>query len=707
MESKPVVGRETTEQVLSNQIYGSKTDFQAQLTEASRGYTRTGDTQVLAFDYNVYGNGQSASTDAASIIRPGDAGRVNPIDQVAKQAADIINAGTLKAQDFTTSVNREFATRGLVPPLALDGATALARMEAPTKPVNPQERVTPADAQLRPADAQVRPADAGIQPEKTGTVNEAQKKLTDTLFDKNATPEQKLAAARELSKQGVTNVEFTDANGKKQSVRLETVPAGKNEMVHIFMKGEDGRERVVARGIHKADGTFQQQRDANGNFVSYEGSGAKAFNELNVQQATLRNKNGDTSTYQKGDQPPPPPDQKDKPPVPPDKKDVPPVPPDKKDVPPDKKDVPPDNKEQAEQKIREQQLKDMAAERQKLTDHARQKMDAASFRKFQEDMQRLEDRAKRGETSVQEVTNTYKQVDRLLETDSKVSTVKPEDRVRLAQNIMYHAGDPKNIDQGQYPTCNVTASQERLFTKNPSKAAEMITTTALTGEWKSPDGKVTVKLPDESLKPRRESMAGRPNEDNPNGYDRSHATQILNQVMINDITMRRQPPQTYQQRVDTDLDGRTRLDPDDKGYRYVDSTGKRLPDDSGPNMDELSDQVKRLQGDRAHIVGYDGGDKFYTVKTREDLHRVLSEMKNAKPPKLPAVLLVDANHPDFNGLQPNTTKASWHTLSVTDYDPKTGKVTLSNQWGKNRDTTVSLDKALEYTKEYPRTPRRK
>lgn len=94
-----------------------------------------------------------------------------------------------------------------------------------------------------------------------------------TLFSKDATDEQKLATVRDLAKSGVTELNYRDGSGHDHKLRLELESAGKQQMVHLFTQGADGKEHTALRGISKADGSFEHERDRSGKFVDYHGRG--------------------------------------------------------------------------------------------------------------------------------------------------------------------------------------------------------------------------------------------------------------------------------------------------------------------------------------------------------------------------------------------------------------------------------------------------
>lgn len=111
----------------------------------------------------------------------------------------------------------------------------------------------------------------GTQLATTNDQSEKNKANLSTLMSADAKPEDRLRAARELAQGGMTNVSGRAQDGTTYNMRLELEPAGAREMVHVHMTGPDGRERVALRGIARADGSFEQERDSRGRAVSYEG----------------------------------------------------------------------------------------------------------------------------------------------------------------------------------------------------------------------------------------------------------------------------------------------------------------------------------------------------------------------------------------------------------------------------------------------------
>ncbi len=160
----------------------------------------------------------------------------------------------------------------------------------------------------------------------------------------------------------------------------------------------------------------------------------------------------------------------------------------------------------------------------------------------------LEAFQKRADVTQTEKDKVYGQLGKLLEAKE---TKLPEDdktrptflRTTLAQYLLFHAAHPQKIDQGRFNTCNVTTLAERFFTRNPSIAAEIAVTTAVTGEWVDPSDKKVIKIDRESLRPSENTTTWVPLKDGARSFD----TQLLNVVMVNDAVQRDHPPRKYLQ----------------------------------------------------------------------------------------------------------------------------------------------------------------
>lgn len=344
----------------------------------------------------------------------------------------------------------------------------------------------------------------------------------------------------------------------------------------------------------------------------------------------------------------------------------------------------------------------LTAPREALDRAAQQRFGPTSneYKSFAENMKRFEDRARTAGVSPEEIADTYRQTERLLTAEN--AKLPLEERKVLAQNIMYHAADPKNIDQGIYNTCNVCTIQETLFTKHPSITAEMVATAALDGQWRSRDGKI-IKIAPESLVPMPESRVHPPADG-----DRSYATQVINNILVNDVVQRRLPANFYQQ-LSKNPDGTPTGS--DTGERLLFENGQECQRDAQDNIvrengiplreptltsADMAVLFERLTGERRIILTNSATDNDPDLKmfrSKEEFEESLQELKFSG--KLPAIIMVDANHPAFGGEGGDS--AGWHVVCITGYDYETGMVQISNQWGSEGDRAISIADLYEST----------
>ncbi len=163
--------------------------------------------------------------------------------------------------------------------------------------------------------------------------------------------------------------------------------------------------------------------------------------------------------------------------------------------------------------------------KEKLTKQAEEKFkdDPAKLAQFKENMRLFEERAERDKLSPTEIAKTYKEIDRLLEAKGD-KPLKPEQRKDLAEQIIRQAADPTTIDQGGHNTCNMATVETRMYTRNPSDAARLVTYVALTSQYVATDGRrvrVNPGAHDEARNPA--TIDG----------ERSHASEIFQVTGVN------------------------------------------------------------------------------------------------------------------------------------------------------------------------------
>jgi hypothetical protein len=497
------------------------------------------------------------------------------------------------------------------------------------------------------------------------------KNVEDYLTAPDTTPQDKLKSAGVLAANGINEVKGTDGTSYKFDINHQNI---------VTLKTTDSSGHIFAE-------TAKLSADGN-QIIAGGGTDASGAGRI---------KGKDHHTATEWLPPPPPKDEQQQKPEtkPPGTEWLPPPPPkDEHQHRPEAKPtgtdwLPPPPPESDKIKLHgtTEQLKQLDASRERLKKDAAENIrDPQERAKFTRDMEAFEKRAKSQPLSAREISETYDQLSKLLE--AKDGAVPKEYRVLAAETFAHHMGNPRNIDQGFHQTCSMTALEERLITRNPSKAAEIIATMAVTGHWKAPDGKI-IKITPGSLVLGAEERVTPP-------YDgeRSYATQLMNLALINDVDQRKIPPEFYSQEMPTD--------PSDTGERlkYADGTDvtnndilhngdKSHYNKPDVTCSDISQEGQSINGEGQFFIanGREDSDKGVVhVRSQEDLRRTLKEMK-AKH-KLPAIIFVDGNSPSFGGDPLNG--PGWHVVSITDYDESTGKVHISNQWGEGSYKDMTL-----------------
>ncbi len=110
-------------------------------------------------------------------------------------------------------------------------------------------------------------------------------------------------------------------------------------------------------------------------------------------------------------------------------------------------------------------------------------------RRFKEFMRDFEARADARGLSQEEKALTYHHINRMISAGAE-APISQQDRLFLAQQVLDQSARPHNIDQGLNNTCNVTTIENRIFTRNPSEAARLISDVTTTGRYITADGTV-------------------------------------------------------------------------------------------------------------------------------------------------------------------------------------------------------------------------
>ncbi len=330
-----------------------------------------------------------------------------------------------------------------------------------------------------------------------------------------------------------------------------------------------------------------------------------------------------------------------------------------------------------------------------LTKRAEQefKGNPASLAEFKENMKHFEAGAKKNGLSNDEITKTYQQLDRLLSAKGD-QPLSGQRRDLLAEQIIRQAANPTKIDQGQHNTCSMASVEARMYTRNPSDAARLVTDVALTGHYTNSDGmRVTINPGPHGESRSRKTADG----------DRTHASEIFQVTSANlhiEMLNRSTEPKgqlRYEQHPTTPGSSGTGEHIIDYGVKPP----KLLENDpriNEENMGNLRDVYTSITGKpENHIVvarereGLDPSDGIKRVNSEKEFHDVLAQAK--KHGKFPLLLSVDGNMEPFwtdSGGGAAGGSGGRHMVTVTDFKAgPPGQVAVDNQWGKEGDYSIS------------------
>ena len=114
------------------------------------------------------------------------------------------------------------------------------------------------------------------------------------ISDRNAKPEERLAAAMGLAKDGVSKIELQNDKGEKYSLRLETAKAGSRDLISIHSAEAGGKERPLLKGVANTDGSIEPQKNSRGDFASWHGSGKELSGSPNDAPPRVHSRHGKT-----------------------------------------------------------------------------------------------------------------------------------------------------------------------------------------------------------------------------------------------------------------------------------------------------------------------------------------------------------------------------------------------------------------------------
>lgn len=371
---------------------------------------------------------------------------------------------------------------------------------------------------------------------------------------------------------------------------------------------------------------------------------------------------------------------------------------------------------------------------------------AAEREAFLTNLDKFEKRADTDKISREDREKFYAQVGRILQNaDAGGNTrFKPDEMRKLASDVMRHGAAPGTVNQGGYPTCTAAALEESLYKAEPATIATLVADVAITGQYKTVDGTV-ITPPERNLKPdkynhdspdnkrssanqiaqitllnvhwnRQDAFGGvsgteGEGERAPVGgkkgklfYEEGHPKDNMGDSQVRIMDHSTNPPTPI---TTTSY----RMDPTQEPGAALPLLPVETPIDSpAMSIGKIGDIYSQLRGHKElTLVSSYEHPRNHSPKTAADFKKLFEQAAAGENGmKFPIVLGVHANlepfRSDMRVLTPDGGKAkdpkdakkeeerlstmhAHHAVSAFDYDPKTGMVTVENQWGLDVDHT--------------------
>lgn len=311
------------------------------------------------------------------------------------------------------------------------------------------------------------------------------------------------------------------------------------------------------------------------------------------------------------------------------------------------------------------------------------------------------------EKAKQEIRETYDQASRILLfksgiKDTKNNDTTPQSRLAsaCAEQIIWHAARPTEIDQGRHPTCSVANLQVRTFARHPGAAAAFIADLAFSQNFVGRAHGTVSSISPESLLAHQEARTLSPRDE-----ERGIAGQIFQVGALNLMYAMHKPQLTYKQEEASDKAP--------KGDHLYDQDGhyENFP----LNRDNwLLDAYEEIVGakepdwtvSQSWFQRIAGNGRAMRADSSHQLRRILRE--TAAKGNFPLSLTVDTRNdslPKHSSQKDGNKNGGRHAISAYDYeDANTERVQIDNEWGSDNDRLGSRGISIEQTFDMMKDP---
>lgn len=345
-----------------------------------------------------------------------------------------------------------------------------------------------------------------------------------------------------------------------------------------------------------------------------------------------------------------------------------------------------------------EQLNHPDASKQQLVKNLEEKLGKNSTEDLKNYMVQFEKRATANQLSKHEISETYRQINRILNATGE-KPLSSELRNQVASEMLHHCATPEVISQGGHNTCNATTVEVRTYSLYPSKAARLVADMATKGEYETPTG-IKVKVDSESMTPDREAEISAPAKNL-----RDYATQLFNLAAINVWYSAVKPGMHYEQRIDHSHGERVIERVTDyssgKGKLVSDPFTKKPLDSPFLSADQIafiSDNIVGKHEPYAVLAFGNGHSLYLPGEKKQSVHaadivdeahfrKLLQELKDKH--QLPAIAEVQTGIDPINedlGSSLFGYRNGGHVVNITDFvGGKNPRVSMDNEWSQEED----------------------
>lgn len=323
------------------------------------------------------------------------------------------------------------------------------------------------------------------------------------------------------------------------------------------------------------------------------------------------------------------------------------------------------------------------AEALRLKEVAKQNLSPEEFKFLEENMEKFESRK---DNSPGDIADTYKQLNRMFESRDNAK-IPAHAMDNLALDVIYHAANPKTVNQGDAFTCTVASLESRMYQRHPAQAARLVADASIQGFYNPTDGSDSVVIDTSSFNnyPGMERASGL--DSTYDGNERTHANQIF-QITATNLHYEKTKSGTqrdYDYRASTSEDGNYSEGRHDlETGNTTSATGILVYD--GAALETLNNAISGVE-EGSFVIDASN------ARSQEEFNEKMEQLKESG--NEPALVIVSNGHPEisdspYGGL-------GFHVFTV-ESDGTENDLLINDQYGNNRDRNATREDLFKFIK---------